>query len=89
VLIDAAGHVNVNPPKPLCQLSLREEQCLIWAARGKTHREIADILSLSATSVRSHLDTARHKLNCINLPHAVGVAVASGVLPAAALRDNA
>jgi len=44
------------------KLSKREEQCLIWAARGKTYQDISDILNISFGSVKSYLDTARHKL---------------------------
>jgi DNA-binding CsgD family transcriptional regulator len=87
-LIDSAAGIDSKLPPSSVQLSPREEQCLIWAARGKTHQEIADILSLSLGSVKTHLDTARHKLRCINLTHAVGIAVATGVIPAAALRDR-
>ena len=87
-LIDSAASTNSKQPPPAIHLSRREEQCLIWAARGKTHQEIAGILGLSSGSVKTHLDTARHKLHCINLTHAVGVAVATGVVPAAALRDS-
>ena len=87
-LIDSATLANSKLPEPQVQLSRREEQCLIWAARGKTHQEIGEILGLGSTSVRSHLDTARHKLHCINLTHTVGVAVATGVIPAVALRDS-
>ncbi len=87
-LINSATVVDSKIPEPQVQLSRREEQCLIWAARGKTHQEIGDILGLSPTSVRSHLDTSRHKLRCINLTHTVGVAVATGVIPAVALRDS-
>ncbi len=87
-LIDSAADVNSRLRSPQVPLSRREEQCLIWAARGKTQQEIAEILGLSATSVRAHLDTARHKLHCINLTHAVGVALATGLIPAAALRDR-
>ena len=68
------------------RLSRREEQCLIWAARGREHPEIAEILELTFGSVKTHLDNARHKLGCINLAHAVGVAVATGVIPAKALQ---
>ena len=63
-----------------------EEQCLIWAARGKTAEEIADVLNLAFNSVTAHLDTARHKLHCMNLAHAIAVAVATGVIPAEALQ---
>jgi DNA-binding CsgD family transcriptional regulator len=87
-LIDSAASANSKLPPPAVHLSRREEQCLIWAARGKTHQEVAEILGLSPGSVKTHLDTARHKLHCINLTHAVGVAVATGVIPVTALRDR-
>ena len=87
-LIDSATLVDSKLPGPQVQLSRREEECLVWTGRGKTHQEIGDILGLSPTSVRTHLDTARHKLRCINLTQAVGVAVATGVIPAVALRDS-
>ena len=59
----------------------------MWAARGKTHQEIAEILGIGPGSVKSHLDSSRHKLHCINLAHAVGIAVANGVIPSEALRE--
>lgn len=83
VLIDAAESVDRRKlSKGPVQLSQREEQCLVWAARGRTHQEIAKILDLSPSSVKTHLDSARHKLECKNLTHAVGVAVAAGIIPA-------
>jgi DNA-binding CsgD family transcriptional regulator len=86
VLIDSAARINFKlTPDPI-ELSKREEQCLIWAARGKTYHEIARILNLSFASVKTYLDTARHKLSCINLTHAVAVAIATGVVPAKAMR---
>jgi DNA-binding CsgD family transcriptional regulator len=39
--------------------------------------------------VKTYLDTARHKLSCINLTHAVAVAIATGVIPAKVLRKKA
>jgi DNA-binding CsgD family transcriptional regulator len=85
-LIDSAASIEAKLPPAPVQLSRREEQCLIWAARGKTYQEIGEILELSYGSVKSHLDTARHKLHCLNLTHAVGVALATGVIPPQALR---
>jgi DNA-binding CsgD family transcriptional regulator len=87
-LIDSAATIGSKQSRSEVQLSPREEQCLVWAARGKTHQEIADILEIGAGSVKSHLDSARHKLHCINVAHAVGVAVATGVIPSEALRDS-
>ena len=86
VLIDSAASINLKLNSPPVKLSKREEQCLIWAARGKTYQDISEILNISFGSVKSYLDTARHKLNCINLTHACAVAVATGVIPAKALR---
>jgi DNA-binding CsgD family transcriptional regulator len=67
-------------------LSNREEQCLLWAARGKTYQEIAAILGLAFGSVKTHLDAARHKLHCMNLPHSAAVAFATGLIPEQALK---
>lgn len=89
VLIDSAATTGSKlPDVPDVNLSLREEQCLIWAARGKTYEEIGKILNLSFHSVRSHLDVARHKLRGANLTNAVALALALGVIPPQALRET-
>jgi DNA-binding CsgD family transcriptional regulator len=87
VLIDSAAGINFKLTSDPVELSKREEECLIWAARGKTYHDIARILNLSFASVKTYLDTARHKLSCINLTHAVAVAIATEVIPAKALRQ--
>jgi DNA-binding CsgD family transcriptional regulator len=87
VLIDSAAGSNFKlTPEPV-ELSKREEECLIWAARGKTYHDIAGILNLSFASVKTYLDTARPKLSCINLTHAVAVAIATEVILAKVLRQ--
>jgi LuxR family quorum-sensing system transcriptional regulator CciR len=86
VLIDCASHINFKLPALPVHLSNREEQCLIWAARGKTCQEIAAILGLAYGTVKRNLDTARHKLHCMNLTHPAAVALATGVIPAQALK---
>jgi LuxR family transcriptional regulator, quorum-sensing system regulator RaiR len=88
VLIDSAANINFKLPSPPIKLSRREEQCLIWAARGKTYQEIGEILELTFGSVKTHLDSARHKLNCMNLVHTVAVAIATAVLPAKAVQGD-
>jgi DNA-binding CsgD family transcriptional regulator len=62
------------------KLAPRERDCLRWAARGKTYAEIMLIEGLSNASVKTYLDTARHKLNAVNLPQATAIAVALGIL---------
>jgi DNA-binding CsgD family transcriptional regulator len=86
VLIDSAANINFKLPSLSVHLSTREEQCLLWAARGKTYEEIAEILGVAFGSVKTHLDGARHKLRCLNLTHAAAVALATGVIPAQALK---
>lgn len=53
------------------KLSPREIECLKWASQGKTFEDIGDILSISTSTVKMYLDAARHKLNCLNITHAV------------------
>jgi DNA-binding CsgD family transcriptional regulator len=86
VLIDSAANINFKLPSFPVSLSSREEQCLIWAARGKTYQEIGEILNIAFGSVKTHLDAARHKLRCVNLTHAVALALATGVIPGKALK---
>ena len=85
ILLDSASHINFKLPASPAHLSNREEQCLLWAARGKTFQEIGEILGLALGTVKGHLDAARHKLDCTNLPHAVAFAFATGAIPAQAL----
>src|SRR5271163_27805 len=85
VLIDSAANINFKLATLPVHLSSREEQCLLWAARGRTFQEIAEILGLALGTVKTHLDAARQKLHCMNLPHAAAVAFATGALPAQAL----
>jgi DNA-binding CsgD family transcriptional regulator len=86
VLIDSAANINFKVPSFPVNLSSREEQCLIWAARGKTYQEIGEILHIAFGSVKTHLDAARHKLRCVNLTHAVALALATDVIPRKALK---
>jgi DNA-binding CsgD family transcriptional regulator len=64
------------------QLSAREREILLWSCRGKTYADIAAILGLAPGTVKTYLDTARHKLNVVNITHAAAVAVAIGIFTA-------
>jgi DNA-binding CsgD family transcriptional regulator len=52
-------------------LSKRENECLRWAALGKTDGEIATILSRSCATIRFHIHNAALKLNAVNRSQAV------------------
>lgn len=61
-------------------LSPREKECLTWAAKGKTNKEIAIILSLSANSVNSYINSASKKLNTTSKMGAIVLAVSHGLI---------
>jgi LuxR family quorum-sensing system transcriptional regulator CciR len=48
-------------PSPLAQLTDRQRDCVVWAARGKSDWEIARILGISHETVIQHLKQARER----------------------------
>ncbi len=52
-------------------ITLREGECLSWAAVGKTASEIAEILNISEHTVHFHTKNAIKRLNAANKTHAV------------------
>lgn len=62
------------------RLSPREIECLRWAAAGKSFKDISCILNISERVTRAYLDTARHKLNALNVTHAVSRAIGMGLI---------
>ena len=46
----------------LLELTPRESQILAWVARGKTNREVAELLWIAPTTVRKHLENVYAKL---------------------------
>ena len=54
------------PGQPLGPLTDREEQVLVTVARGRTNAEIADDLSISLSTVKSHLASLMQKLSARN-----------------------
>jgi DNA-binding NarL/FixJ family response regulator len=54
------------PPEPVEALTAREEQVLLAAARGRTNSEIGDELSISLSTVKTHIAALMRKLNARN-----------------------
>jgi len=52
-------------------LTLRERECLLWTARGKTAWETSEILHISERTVVFHLRNAATKLGCYSKYQAV------------------
>lgn len=44
------------------ELTPREQEVLVWVARGKTNREIAELLMIASSTVRKHLENVFAKL---------------------------
>jgi DNA-binding CsgD family transcriptional regulator len=55
------------------RLSPRELEVLQWTAKGKTYTEISMIIGVSFGSVKTYLDSVRHKINAVNVAHAVAI----------------
>jgi DNA-binding response OmpR family regulator len=57
------------------QLTQRESEVLMWIARGKSNRDIAEILNLSPRTVNKHLEQIYSKLGIENRASAAALAV--------------
>jgi DNA-binding CsgD family transcriptional regulator len=62
------------------RLSPRENEVLHWLALGKSGLEIGIILGISLCTVRIHIQSAKRKLNAVNIPHFIYLACALGIL---------
>ena len=83
--LDAAhGYVNGNANGHDWQtrpdISSREIDCLHWASRGKSNREIGGILGVSENTVRFHLKNAFRKLDVTSRSQAVSEALRAGLI---------
>jgi DNA-binding NarL/FixJ family response regulator len=68
------SHTPRRRPTEPCPLSGRELDAVRGLAQGKVYKEIADDLSLSASTVRTHLHNVYRKLGAIDRAQAVLIA---------------
>lgn len=61
-------------------LSVRERECLEWAAMGKSDWEIGEILAISARTAGSHIERAKQKLGVSTRIQAVVIALQNGAI---------
>lgn len=64
---------------PRAALTHRELECIRWVAAGKTDWEIADLLGVSQTTVRTHIDQARRKFGARTRAQTVARLVLEGL----------
>ncbi|MBV8431827.1 MAG: response regulator transcription factor [Solirubrobacterales bacterium] len=67
-------------PTPRRRLSRREREVLNLIAAGADRQEIADELTISVATVRTHVRNLLHKLNARNRAHAIALAIQQGLI---------
>jgi DNA-binding NarL/FixJ family response regulator len=97
----AAGKVQLSPeaaarlmrevrgPEVPERLTERETQVLRLLARGQSNKEIGQSLSISETTVKSHVSNILGKLGVSSRTHAALYALRSGLVSASASSDSA
>jgi LuxR family transcriptional regulator, quorum-sensing system regulator BjaR1 len=73
-------HFLLNPNPANAGLTKREEDCLNWAARGKTNSECSSILGISENTVAGYLASTSRKLSARNKAHMIALAYENGLL---------
>jgi DNA-binding NarL/FixJ family response regulator len=76
------GSLDAAEKGPLDSLSPRELQVLRLVAEGKSSKEVATILKLEHSTIRSYRKTMMKKLGVSNLAGLIQVAVAAGITTA-------
>ena len=77
-MLELRGIAADNEAPPL--LTDRERECMVWACRGKTRNETAEILKISDRTVEFHFQNAMRKLRVHNKFHAIAIAIHMGLI---------
>ncbi len=73
-LIDGDPHDDQMALRTKLGLTQREAEVLLWIARGKSNRDVAEILTLSPRTVNKHLEQIFTKLGVENRTSAAALA---------------
>ncbi|HRK65964.1 MAG TPA: LuxR C-terminal-related transcriptional regulator [Hyphomonas sp.] len=76
---DTTHETESAPVASVIHIPPREREVLLWAARGKTSWETAQLLGLSERTVKFYLSRACDRLNVKNKTHAVAIALTHGL----------
>ncbi len=74
-LIDLKGPSGAEKLRISLAITERESDVLYWIGKGKTNREIGEILSMSPRTVNKHLEQIFKKLNVENRTAAASIAI--------------
>jgi DNA-binding CsgD family transcriptional regulator/PAS domain-containing protein len=73
-----AEHPAPDDSAASAELTFREREVLTWLARGASAPAIAEHISLSPETIRTHTRNAMRKLSAHSRPHAVALAIQQG-----------
>ncbi|GGT82017.1 response regulator transcription factor [Streptomyces coeruleorubidus] len=82
-LLTPAPDTHLAPPERLADLTVREREVMALAAEGRSNTEIAEDLTLSPLTVRTHIHRAMTKLNARDRAQLVVIAYQTGLVRAA------
>jgi DNA-binding CsgD family transcriptional regulator len=77
-VLKLAGLEDAAPTRPL---SARERDAMRLIASGLSRGQAAEKLGISENTFRVYIDSARHKLSALNIPHAIALAAHKGLIP--------
>ncbi|HXZ16100.1 MAG TPA: response regulator transcription factor [Roseiarcus sp.] len=77
-----SGPPKVKPAESRRALTEREIEALMWAARGKTRNQIAEIMGITVRTVVFHLTRAQARLGAVTFTEAVVKAALQGLIDA-------
>lgn len=77
-MTEATSHPH-DALQPMLCLSPREKEVLLWAGRGKSAWETAQLLGLSEATVKSYIRNACSRLGVKNKTHAVAICLTHGL----------
>ncbi len=74
-VIDLEGPSGAETLQKALDITERESEVLYWVGKGKTNKEIGEILSMSPRTVNKHLEQIFKKLNVENRTAAASIAI--------------
>lgn len=77
-MLRLAGLEHTHPTRPL---SNRERDAMRLIADGLSRGRASEKLGISENTFRVYIDSARHKLGALNIPHAIALAAHRGLIP--------
>ncbi|MGW5635678.1 response regulator transcription factor [Streptomyces sp. NPDC003832] len=81
-LTSPAPEAQLAPPERLAELTVREREVMALAAEGRSNAEIAELLTVSPLTVRTHVHRAMTKLNARDRAQLVVIAYQTGLVQA-------